>query len=200
MYYELVFGLQILKLFHDIGIYEKAAGNIRKIGEEDYMELFLIGIEHVAQIYDIEELGEEVCCGGHTVYHFSDPALLEYYRLCRLYEYRESVTPQENPYVIAADRYFVSRLNSTEGNFGAYYNDNVHIREICLEVCPEHPIDEYEFLVLVYDTMEYYRREVVALQSELARGPMVMLPALPAPRRRRGRRRPNQDKSLMKAS
>jgi hypothetical protein len=201
MYYELVYALRMVKFFYDIGVYEQAVGNIRSIGEGDYLELFLRGVEHVATIFDIEELGAEVCCGGHTLYHFSDPALLEYYRLCSLYEHKYSLTPEENPYHKKADDYFTRSCNNVSSHFWAGYDDDRHPREIRFETCPDYPFYENEFLVLVYDIMEYYRREVVTLQNELSRGPAVLLPALPAPkRRRRKRRRPELNKTLQKAS
>jgi hypothetical protein len=164
----------MLKFFHDIGIYEKAAGDIESITEDDYYEIFLRGIACVAPVYEQEELGEDVCCGGHIMYHFSDPAIPEYYRLCRLYEYKHSVTPEENPYVQKADAFYSSCCDHTDGDFGAGYNDDVHIREIQIEICPERAVNEYELLLLVYDVLEYYRREAVTLKNELMRGPYGM--------------------------
>ncbi len=200
MLYGLILGLRMLKFFHDIGIYEQTVGGMRSIECDDYALLFRDGAEYVAPIYDEEYLGEDVCCGGHIVYRFSDPAMPEYYRLCRLYEYSHSIIPEKNPYVKKADDWFSSCIRNTAGHFWAGYDDEKHPRMIMFEICPEHPFCEYEFLVLVYDMMEFYRREVITLKNELARCPPALLPALPPPKRRRGRRCPGLEKASVKAS
>jgi len=179
MYFFLMQCLRLLKFLHDIGIYDETVGDIKKISGDDYPELVMLGLENVAPIFNMEELGEEHCCGGHIVYHFSDPALLEYYRLCRLYEFKHSITPEENPYVIKADDFFVSCLEYTKSEFGCDYDDIKHPRGIWIETCPERYAYEQELIGLVYDMMEFYQTEVEALRAELLKGPVVYLPALP---------------------
>jgi hypothetical protein len=179
MYFFLMQCLRLLKKFHEIGIYEKAAGNIREIAEDNYYELALRGLEHVAPIYGIEELGEDVCCGGHVVHSFSDPAMPEYYRLCRLYEYKHSIAPNENPFVSKADEYFIECLNQTTGDFGSDFDDPEHPKALWIETCPERRACEFGLIDLVHGLMGFYRSEVESLRLELLRGPFVYLPALP---------------------
>lgn len=203
LYYELMHSLRFVKFLHDIGIYEESMKGIREISEDDYYELALRGLSSVAPVFEIEELDEDVCCGGHVVYHFSDPAIPEYYRLCRLYEHKYGIAPKENPYVKAADNYFVRQYDSCcYSDFGAYYHDEVHVREICIEICPERPVEEWELIELVYDMLEYYRREAETLRAELLRGPVVWLPALPEHKRQTKAKKPRKkaDKPLKKAS
>lgn len=203
MYATLMYCLRLVKMFHDIGIYEKAAGDIQEISEDDYYELALRGLEYVAPVHSVEELGEDVCCGGHVMYHFSDPALLEYYRLCRLYEYKHAITPDENPYVKKADDYYIRCINHTDGDFGTNFDNQEHPREIWIETCPERYTCEYALIELVYGVLEFYRNEVKSLQAELMKGPMVWLPALPASQQKPARpKKPRAEKSsvLRKAS
>jgi hypothetical protein len=179
MYGMLMYSLRMVKMFHDIGIYDKAAGNIKEIDEDDYYELVLNGLANVAQYYEAEELGEEHCCGGHVVHHFSGPVIPEYYRLCRLYEFKHSIAPEENPYVQRADDYYCWCLNNTHGDFASNFDNEGHPREIWAETCPEHNTCEYELIELVHDVLEFYRAEVQTLRAELRSGPTVWLPALP---------------------
>lgn len=178
MYYFLIQCLRLVKLFHEIGI-KKTVGDIGEITEDDYLELALRGLEHVAPDYMQEELGDDVCCGGHVMHWFSDPAVPEYYRLCRLYEFKHSITPEENPYVTAADDFYVFCLNQTSGGFNSNYDDERHPRAIWIETCPERCDNEYEIIVLVHNVMEYYKATLETLRAELLRGPLVFLPALP---------------------
>jgi hypothetical protein len=179
MHYWLIRCLHLLKFLFDIGKYDDCVSGIREICEDDYLELALRGLEHVAPVFHVEELGEDVCCGGHTMYYFSDPAIPEYYRLCRLYEHKHGVAPEENPYVKNADDALISYYYGISSDFGISYNDDIHVREICIETCPERPVDEWEIIELIHNTLEYYRSEVETLRAELLKGPVVWLPALP---------------------
>ena len=202
VYYELTHCLRFLKFLNDIGIYENAVGNIERISVDDYYELALRGLEHVAPEFYAEELGEDFCCGGHTAYHFSGPAIAEFYRLCRLYEYKHGVAPDDNPHVRRADKALSSFYMQIGGNFGIGYNDDVHIRELIIEICPEHPYDEMEIIWLVRRTLEYYRNELETLQAELQNGPAVWLPALPPHKKQIKTKMPRKkaEKPLKKAS
>jgi hypothetical protein len=174
-----MYSLRLLKLFHEIGIYKEAVGGIKEITDDDYYELALNGIACVSSYYEAEQLGEDVCCGGHVVHHFSDPAMVEYYRLCRLYEIKHSVTKATNPYVTKADRYYISCLEYARGNFGTDYNNEDDPKEIWIETCPESCLCEYEVVEFIHDMMEYYRNEVETLRTDLLTSPIVWLPALP---------------------
>jgi len=173
--------LRLLKLLHGIGIYGRAVGGITEITGDDYYELALLGLEHVAPIYSAEDLGDEWCCGGHTVHRFSSPAMTEYYRLCRLYEHRHGTTPGENPHVARADDHYARCLHNARGSFGSSYEDEKHPRGIWIETCPEHYACELELIALVHSLMGFYSAGAEALRMELLRGPAVYLPALPAP-------------------
>jgi len=182
-FYELTRCLRFLKFLYDTGIYEKAVGNIREISEDDYFELALRGLDNAAPVFEVEELGDDVCCGGHTVYHFSSPDIPEYYRLCRLYEYKHGILPFENPYVIRADKTFTELCGNMCSDFGAGFNDDIHVREILIEICPEYPVYEEELIELVHGMMEYYKTGLTRLRAELQKGPVVWLPELPPHRR-----------------
>lgn len=192
--YYMIQSLRIVKFFYDIGQFDEALKFVTWIHDEDYGELFLNGIGSLAPMFEVEELGEEVCCGGHTLYHFSDPAMTEYYRLSRLYEYKHSIAHENNPYFIKADEHFIECCRYTNGNFGACYDNDDHPREIQIETCPERPLDELELLICIHDVMEFYRNEVIELHKELMRGPMVWLPALPAPKPEKKKRKRRKQK------
>ena len=200
VYCELMRCLRLLKCLHSIGIYEKAVGNIKEISEDDYNDLAFRGMEHVAPIFEMEELSEDICCGGHTVYQFSDPAVPEFYRLCRLYEHRHGIEPGKNPYVVEADDLYSELYRSAPSYFGAGYNDEVHIRELWIETCPERPLDERDIIELVHEMLEFYRSKVETLRSELLRGPVVYLPALPEHKKQTKKPRKKAAKPLKKVS
>jgi len=201
-YFGIIRCLRFVKFLYDIGIYDEAVGDIQEIGEDDYYELAIRGLENVAPIFGVEELGEDVCCGGHVIYHFSDPDIPEYYRLCRLYEHKHGIGPSDNPYVKKADDFYNDLCAHSYSDFYAGYNDDVHIRNICIETCPERPFDEKEVIELINYLLEYYRSEVETLRAELLTGPIVWLPALPehkeAPKTKKTRKK--ADKPLKKAS
>ena len=180
--YYIIQALRIVKFFHDIGKFEDAMKHYTWIESDDLPELFMNGMQYLAPFHESKDLGEDVCCGGHYQYRFSDPALIEYFRLCRLYELRHSITPKDNPYVKKADDDFVECCKNVGGDFGAYYDNDDHPREVQFETCPERPVDEFEFMVCIHNVLEFYRKEVKTLQKEMMRGPMVFLPALPAPK------------------
>lgn len=51
-------------------------------------------------------------------YYFSDPAMMEYYRLCRAYCGRFGVSLKDNPYMNEASAYVHRMLRWIDGNFG----------------------------------------------------------------------------------
>ena len=177
--YDLIHCLRLVKLFHDMGIYEDAVGDIKEIAEGDYYELIMRGFSAVAPAYEAEEPGDEHGCGGHTIHHFSDPALVEYYRLCRLYELKHALPPERNPYMALAENHYITCLNSTNGDFGSNYDDEKHPTEIWIETCPEWYVYEDELIELVHDVLEFYRNEVETLRTDLLTSPIMWLPALP---------------------
>jgi len=179
MYYDLLYSLRLLKYLYDIGAYERVAGNIDRITGDDYFELVMLGLENVAEEYYAEEAGEDVCCGGHVIHHFSDPALIEYYRLCRLYESKHSIGPEKNPYVIDADRFYEWCLDNMHGAIATHYDDERRPREILIETCPENSFFEHELLILVHSLMDFYRVKADDIRAELLKGPTFWLPELP---------------------
>jgi hypothetical protein len=200
-YYELMRCLRFLKSLHDFGIYYKTVGNIQKISEDDYYELVLRGLEHAAPIFGVEELGQDVCCGGHVVYHFSSPDILEYYRLCRLLEYQRGIEPKDNPYIVRADESFTNSCRNACSDFGACFNDDTHVREIQLEVCPECMVYEEELIEVVCEMLEFYHSELEKLRAEFLGKPLVWLPALPAHKQtKKIKPRKKAEKALKKVS
>lgn len=199
-FYDLINVLHMLKRYHDIGIYDAVVREAEFISEDDYYEFAELGAEHVAPIFDFEDvplnemthesLIEEECAEQdiyldahyHRVYSFSSPEMREYYRLCRLYEYREKIEPEANPFVRRADSYYCQCLRMTNGYFGAGFDCEKHTTKLMIEVCPDEYMIQCDLIEALHDTLEYYKEHLNALRLELLKGPPVFLPALPAPK------------------
>ncbi|MDR3278145.1 MAG: hypothetical protein LBT12_05170 [Oscillospiraceae bacterium] len=194
MFSEYITILEILKKFHELGIYGKVTRGMTELSEGDVCELVELGMDNAAPIAQRSEVpmggddepvtGEEdedaECDHYHQVFHFSSPAMKEYYRLCRLYEYREKIEPEDNPFVKEADDHYCARLRATDGQFLAGFDSDYHTTELQIETCPEWYYNSVEIIIMIHDTLAFYTENLEQLARELRRGPLVFLPALPA--------------------
>jgi len=177
MSYYLINCLRLLKQLYDFGVYQDVAGEIHEIGEDDLPEIFLNGLDCLAPEFEEEPLGEDVCCGSHTLYHFSSRELREYYYLCWVYERLNNLTPETNPYVNDADNFIEKSYRRMDSYFGHGFDNDIYVKEFLIEVCPEHPFDECDIFQMVHDVMEYYRVHVESIRAAVMKGPVVL--ALP---------------------
>jgi len=188
----LVDTIDLLKLFYDIGIYDDVTRQIIDVNGDDFYELQLIGLDCVAPInyyYSVEEFRREYpnssfadtdAYDDNNIQLFSSPEMLEYYRLCRLYEYREGIEPENNPYVIAADKFFKDIFRYTRTYFGADFDDNRYTRMLFIETCPECEYDMVEIIELIHDMLTYYTEQLPNLATDIRLGRFTFLPELPA--------------------
>ena len=187
---EILEAIDLLKFYFDIGIYDDVTSNIKKIDGFDNYELELIGLECVAPIstgytapefhlvyknIEIDDFYED-----NYIQLFSSPEMLEYYRLCRLYEYREGVVPEDNPYVVAADRYYRDVLRCTQSYFGAGFDDDHYTQMLLIETSPESEYEIKEIIELIHDMLTYYTEQLPKLDRDLKLGKLTFLPELPA--------------------
>jgi hypothetical protein len=187
--------LEMLKYYHDIGIYGNVVRNAKEISEDDYFEFAEYGLEFVAPDFAFEEISFDdnhdpvsedepestYSDHVHSLYRFGSPEMREYYRLCRLYEHREHISPEENPFVRKADAHCSVCANAIPGYLWIGFDD-VHTRELQVEICPDECFVSIDLIEAVHNILEYYGEHVSDIRLELGKGPPVFLPALPAPK------------------
>jgi len=106
----------------------------------------------------------------YTMY-FSHPAMMEYYRLCRVYGKHQSVKLRDNPYMqLAAD--FVRSLLHQEGCFTCDYRLQTKVNHrwasgIVFRMWPEFN-GNLALLVLMAQVFDFYERELTRLKTELS--------------------------------
>ena len=188
--------LQLLKFFHGIGLYDSFC-HITALTEDDYYELVQLGLENIAPIYIESQIssgddGDVVIEEGddcddygwhcHTLHMFSSPEMQEYYRLCRIYEYKHGLSPKENRFVTAAERHYCNCLNCVSGNFGGSFDDDRHTTKLYIEVCPESDWAAIDLIYCIHETLEFYSENLSGLRLELLKGEPVFLMQLPSPK------------------
>jgi|GEM_PF-3371771 len=183
--------LTLLKVCHTAGIYDTMTEYISMVDGEDFYELQLLGLECVAPIcrrltpreffleYRNEQLDDDFY-ENNEIWLFGSPEMLEYYRLCRLYEYREGVESEVNPYVIKADKYYDDVLIGVSSNFGVGFDDYHYTRMLLVETCYEWNFSTMEVIGIVRDMLEFYRQNLPKLDADLKLGRITFLPELPA--------------------
>ena len=201
-YESTMYVLRALKLFHDIGIYAAVTNGMHEVAEGDFYELTELGIEHVAPVFQSEEVpmderenqmsDEEFAQAVeqdqyydghyHYIYRFSSLEMKEYYRLCRLYEHRERLEPKDDPFVLEADRHYTGWAQSVSGYLWMGYNNDIHPTELVAESCPENGYDQIDLILAIHETLEFYKNNLDHLRREISQDPFIFLPALPAPK------------------
>lgn len=197
-FYTLMDLLKLVIFFHDIGIYHKVCAGMKEITEDHYYELMELGLEHIAPIFERDQIAEGE--DGNTVYAsevdyeemdeshwhelrlFSSPDMLEYYRLCRLYELQRGIKPENNPYVKSASSNYSMCLNYISGNYFAAFDSEIHTSRLWIEYCPEDYGPQIDLIYCIYDVLSFYSENLNDLRRELLKGPFVFLPGLPAPK------------------
>ena len=194
---QLIEILWMLKTYHDAGIYDVVVRGTETITEDDYYEFSDLGLENAAPlttrkefIYD-NESDEWIAMRNldnfdgyeeeypHNFYTYSSPEMREYCRLCRLYEYREGIPPEQNPYHRRAHTHAAMYMRRV-GNVWIGFTDDDSGNEMYVETSSEMGYDAAEVVNCIHHVMAYYRENLNALRLELLRGPWVFLPALPA--------------------
>jgi hypothetical protein len=188
--------LQMLKYCHEIGIYEDVVRGAKEASGDDYYEFAELGLELVAPEFKCEQIpigddhesldedGTEYaeCEHWHLLYRFGSPEMREYYRLCRLYEHRESMGPEQNPFVRNADNHYCRCASAVDGHVWIGFDDDRHTSALLVEICPDEYYASLELMEAIHDMIEYYKTHLGDIRLELTKGPPVFLPALPAPK------------------
>ena len=184
--------IDLLKLYYDIGIYDAITQHVVHVSEDDFFELQLIGLEYIAPIgyrCSVEEFkllyrntvfADTYAYDENDIQLASSPDMIEYYRLCRLYEHREGVEPEQNPYVVAAENYYKETLRATDSYFGAGFDDDHHTTMLYIETCPDCEYSVIEIIELIHDMLMYYTRQLPKLERDIRFGKFTFLPELPA--------------------
>lgn len=192
--------LHILKACHQAGCYEQVVRTAETMDEGDYLELEMLALEHVAPIYDEDELfydfENDTWISGddlprteetnidyespHRMHYFSSPEMLEYYRLCRVYEWREGIPPESNRYVHSAEAFL--RRNFYRNNTVWYgLDEGDHPGHFYTEATSDYGYDTAVLVEDLSDMLMYYKDKLPALKLELAKKP-AFLPMLPPAR------------------
>jgi MoaA/NifB/PqqE/SkfB family radical SAM enzyme len=176
-YEFLIHVLRALKLFHDIGIYSVVTSGMQSVNIDDFYELADLGIECVAPLFQREDVAmdaeetpitdeelaqaveEDQYCDGHChiVYRFSSPEMMEYYRLCRLYEHREGLEPKDNPFVKEADRHFSGWAMSVSGYLWIGFDSDIHTTQLVTESCTDQDYDRMDLITAIHKTLQFYK-------------------------------------------
>jgi hypothetical protein len=193
---EMMHLLEMLKIYHDIGIYEEVVRDAEEATEDDRYEFSELGIECVAPMFRFEEvpmggdeepLSEDEALSGycdhcHSIYRFASPEMKEYHRLCRLYELRESISPEQNPFVKDAHDFCRMCANRVEGWLWMGFDGDAHASELAAEICQDEFYDSLGLIMAVHETLEYHKVRLDDIRLEILKGPPVCFPALPAPK------------------
>lgn len=192
-YYTLLEMLMLIKYFYDLGKYDVLCGAVESVDEEDYYELILSGLESIAPIYKHSQIatgedGETIINADendygdhwHDLYTFSSPDMLEYYRLCRLYEYKHAIEPEKNKYVKSAEQSYCECLRSVSGSFYASFDSDRYTTKLWIEICPEDYGLGPDLIYCIHEALEYYTDSLSKLRCELMQGAFTFLPQLPA--------------------
>lgn len=186
-YYVLLELLSLLKFLYSIGQYEDICRYISEISEDDYFELTLLGLEAVAPFFDRAEIGNcedfedgEDIGHFHDLYFLSSPEMKEYYRLCRIYEYKHGIEPEDNEFVKSADNHYSWCMSRTEGQFYPFFDDDIHTTALKIEICPDYYSPQPDLIYAVHETLEFYKDNLNKLRRELLQGELTFLLMLPA--------------------
>jgi hypothetical protein len=118
--------------------------------------------EHVHSDYDDDNQVEH--------FYFSDPVMLEYYRLCREYGSRRGMKLKDNPYIVRAARYVRSLLG---GGWTSCYVLHTKINHKCASgihfMCDCYFDSHIDLLEAIITVINYYRDSVAELQEELSK-------------------------------
>ena len=103
-------------------------------------------------------------------FYFSDPCMLEYYRLCRTYSSRRGIKLKDNPFMKKAGRYVYESLS---GPYTCDYILHTKInREHASGIYFVHSVEFYDYLPLLekmLDILQFYKDGAAKLKAELAK-------------------------------
>ena len=143
------------------------AGDIRwSLDQDEYYDLILTAIHSCCE-YVFSSYDEESCDASM---YFSDPCMLEYYKLCREYSRRRGMKLKDNPYVRKAASY-VNRMLSGPYTCGHIIHTKVNHK--CaggIHFIYSVEFDsEMELLDRMLDIVRFYKDGVNELNAELAK-------------------------------
>ena len=182
--------LRALKRYHRIGIYEEVVTDSEFLSADDQYEFVQLALEHVAPIFSTEEVSIysdneraelDVYQDDHLhqLYRMSSPDMQAYYGLCRMYEYQQGLTPEENPFVQEADRHYCQCLSHIYAHFWAGFDDDKYTTQLVIEICPDNYTPDSEFVEALHDILAYYTEHLPDLRVAILLGPPSYPPALP---------------------
>ena len=158
------------KVLHDremSDLYEKWPAS-DYLGEESDFDFDLI----VDALHNLSEAVWSHYSDYEAIYtmYFSHPAIMEYYRLCRVYGKHQGLKLRDNPYMLlAADN--VRSLLHQDGCFTCSYHLQTKVNHrwasgIVFRMWPEFN-GNLALLVLMAQVFDFYERELMRLKTEL---------------------------------
>jgi len=157
----------VYKLFHDFGRLDKLDSSCKIEGDYTWMALYeaLQAVSDAVWIDYVESWELQK-------FYFSDPVMVEYYRLCRTHCQCFGGRLSENPYMKQAAEYVDHLLNLPYGNYG--YTLQTKINHdwasgivFYFDDYFECHMELIEVLLYIFD---FYRTELEKLKSELSLG------------------------------
>ena len=176
---EVIPSLRCALLLHDYGrLDEVIAAGCTEL-QDDFLELWYEAIGHTMDcIYsdylDAYEL---------NIWYFSDSAMMDYYRLCRVYSRGHRMKLKDNPYMAMAEDAVESSMEfgTTYGygwrlqtGVGHKWASGIVFRSDC------QFYGEYLLLCALFEIQDWYQRACYRLRSVLLEERLLWLPALPA--------------------
>ena len=189
--------IELLKLYHDIGIYEAVVRTTTQITEEQWYEFVELGLEYVAPVtwedelffvdqtqswvtaQELDQLGLESDNYPTRLIYFTSPEMQEYTHLCRLYERREGIGPKDNPFEHRVRRHARLHCGYVLNAWLGFADDAI---ALVTEISPEDYFDPISLITNIYNMLLFYTEHLWELRVAILSGPVSFDLALPAPR------------------
>jgi len=164
--YSAFITVRVCKLFHDFGRLEMLETGYPVDRDFEYQMLYE-ALENVTDNvwvrYNDYEYEQKL--------YYSDPAMMEYYRLCRDYCNRFGVSLKDNPYMKSASDYVGRMLNFHKSSFMYILQTKInheHASGIVVFYLEEYFSDYFELAEALLYIFDFYKTEAQKLRAELA--------------------------------
>ena len=189
--------IELLKLYHDIGICETVLRTTAQITGEHWYEFAELGLECVAPVTWEDELFyvdqtqswvtaqelDQLCLESDNyptrLIYFTSPEMQEYTHLCRLYERREGIRPEDNPFEHRVRRHAQLHCGYVINAWLGFSDDVI---ALVTEISPEDYFDPVELITNIYNILMFYPDHLWELRLAILSGLVSFDLALPAPK------------------
>lgn len=147
------------------------------IATDDYYDLFFVGIENAMDFV----AGDYIGAFDANKWYLSDPCMVEYYRLCRLYGSKHGLKLKDNPFMVEAERQVDRMLHINAYDYGytllTKYN---HPRASgVVFYCGSAFNGEFELVEAMLYIKDWFETALIRLRHTLLMERVLQLPLLP---------------------